>query len=364
MGKRSPGLIKRGSIWHINKKIYGRRLSESTHASSLAEAERYLTHRLEEIRQASIYGIRPTRCFRQAAIKFLNENQHKASLSTDARILKQLDPFIAHLPLTAIHQGNLQTYIRVRKTDNVKNRTLNYGLQVIRRILNLATHEWRDENGLSWLATAPKICLLPETDKRLPYPLNREEETQLFNELPLHLKQMATFAVNTGCRDQEVCQLRWSWEIAVPEFNSHVFIIPAKHVKNRQDRLVVLNDFASRVIEARRGLHPIFVFTYQNKALTRMLNSAWRRARNKVNLPQVRVHDLKHTFGRRLRAANVSFEDRQDLLGHKSQRITTHYSAAEIGNLILAVNKICIRENSTPILTLLKRKKSTIYKRI
>lgn len=26
-----------------------------------------------------------------------------------------------------------------------------------------------------------------------------------------------------------------------------------------------------------------------------------------------RVHDLKHTFGRRLRAAGVSFEDRQDL---------------------------------------------------
>ena len=40
----------------------------------------------------------------------------------------------------------------------------------------------------------------------------------------------------------------------------------------------------------------------------------------------VRIHDLKHTFGRRLRAAQVSLEDRQDLLGHKSQRITTHYS--------------------------------------
>jgi hypothetical protein len=30
-------------------------------------------------------------------------------------------------------------------------------------------------------------------------------------------------------------------------------------------------------------------------------------------------------FGRRLRAAGVSFEDRQDLLGHRSGRITTHY---------------------------------------
>jgi hypothetical protein len=31
--------------------------------------------------------------------------------------------------------------------------------------------------------------------------------------------------------------------------------------------------------------------------LTRMLNSAWKKARNIVNLPNVRVYDLKHTFG-------------------------------------------------------------------
>jgi hypothetical protein len=55
----------------------------------------------------------------------------------------------------------------------------------------------------------------------------------------------------------------------------------------------------------------------------------------------VRVHDLKHTFSRRLRAAGVSFEDRQDLLGHKSGRITTHYSASELENLIAAADKVC-----------------------
>ncbi len=52
-----------------------------------------------------------------------------------------------------------------------------------------------------------------------------------------------------------------------------------------------------------------------------------------------RVHDMMHTSGRRLRAAGVSFEDRRDLLGHKSTRITTHYSAAEFANLIAASEK-------------------------
>jgi hypothetical protein len=37
-----------------------------------------------------------------------------------------------------------------------------------------------------------------------------------------------------------------------------------------------------------------------------MGNSGWKRA----ELQGVRVHDLKYTFGRRLRAVGVSFEDR------------------------------------------------------
>lgn len=86
--------------------------------------------------------------------------------------------------------------------------------------------------------------------------------------------------------------------------------------------------------------------------MTRMLNTAWLNAREKANLPLARVHDLKHTFGRRLRSAGVSFEDRQDLLGHRSGRITTHYSAAELNNLIEAANKVCDRNNCGPVLRL------------
>jgi hypothetical protein len=45
------------------------------------------------------------------------------------------------------------------------------------------------------------------------------------------------------------------------------------------------------------------------------------------------------------------------LLGHRSGRITTHYSAAELQNLIDAAEKVC-GENSrkSPALVLLKQK--------
>ena len=124
---------------------------------------------------------------------------------------------------------------------------------------------------------------------------------------------------------------------------------------NGEERLIVLNQIALSVVNEQRGRHPTHVFTYRDKPIARMLNSAWMRARKDAELHQVRVHDLKHTFGRRLRAAGVSFEDRQDLLGHRSGRITTHYSAAELSRLIEATNSVCDRGQGKPELVVLRR---------
>jgi hypothetical protein len=44
----------------------------------------------------------------------------------------------------------------------------------------------------------------------------------------------------------------------------------------------------------------------------------------------------------------VSLEDRQDLLGDKSDRITTHYSAPDITRLVEAANKVCEQRHTVP----------------
>ena len=358
MGRRkTPGLVNRGGVWHIDKRVRGRRLCESTGESNLEKAEEYLARRIEETRKALIYGERPKRTFRQAATKYLNENQHKKRIRDEALHLKQLDPFIGDLELRAVHIGALQPFIEMRQKAGIKTKSINLALGVVRHILNVAASEWLDDTGLTWLQHPPKIKLLKVTDARKPYPLSWDEQTRLFGKLPGHLARMALFKVNTGCREQEVCSLRWEWEIEVPELETSVFLIPEEKVKNGEERLVVLNRVVRSIVESVRGDHDTHVFTYCGRRLRRMNNSAWRRARRKVGLPQVRIHDLKHTFGRRLRAAGVSFEDRQDLLGHKSGRITSHYSAAELGNLIEAANKVAgQRSRKSPALVVLKKK--------
>ncbi len=338
--KRIPGLYKRQGIWHVDKVVFGRRLRESTGTGDAEEAECFLARITESIRQQVVYGVRPDRTFREAATKYLNETC-KRSLARDAQDLATLDRFIGDLRLRQVHMGTLAPYIAARRADGVKSATVNRSFAVVRRILNLAARLWRDEAGMTWLETTPMLQLVDWGDRYEPYPVSWDEQTALFQRLPPHLTRMVLFKVNTGCREQEVCKLRWDWEVKVPELSTSVFIIPRERVKNGEDRLVVLNTIARSVVEGERGKHPTHVFTYRGNPVTKMYNGAWKRAREKVGLKRVRIHDLKHTFGRRLRAAGVPLETRKVLLGHKSGDITTHYSGPELEELLEAANRVC-----------------------
>lgn len=387
--KSITGLTKKGGIWHINKVVSGQRLYESTGSGEREEAERYLIHRLEQLRQESVYGVRQATTWRDAATRYLIEHKDMPSISLTATYLEQLDPFIGSLPVTHIDDDALRPFVQWMQQGGKmpsgaekkpsSNRTINIALQRVVRILNLCARAWRDSNKRPWVDSVPMITMLDEKRaSRQPYPLSWDEQRLLFGELPAHLQDMALFKVNTGAREQEVCKLEWDWEVRVPELKTSVFIIPADFggrteksgVKNGDERIIVLNSVAKSVIESRRGKDHRWVFAYNGSALHRMNDTAWRSARLRAaeawenefgkkphpDFARVRIHDLKHTFGRRLRAAGVSFEDRQALLGHKSGNVTTHYSAVEIEALIQAANRVVATDSRAPTLTILKRR--------
>ena len=346
---------------------------------------------IAESRKAKIFGARPRRIFRVAAIQYLKENAHKSSIASDAYHLKSLDAFIGTTALDLIHDGTLAPFIKAmefvittRKQNGLvietkrlrKAKSINLALSVVRRILNLSARKWRDENGKTWLESAPLISFLEESDARKAYPISWQEQQMLIAELPGYLASMVLYKLNTGCREQEVCKLRWDWEVKVPELGASVFVIPSKFggrsgkagVKNKEDRVVVLNTVARNVIEAQRGKHEAYVFPVGGGVMHRMNNSAWDSATNRAadcfeletgkvaewGFRNLRVHDLKHTFGRRLSAARVSNETRKVLLGHANGDITTDYSDAEIEELINAAEKVSDAGVSKPTLTLFR----------
>ena len=387
--KAISGLYQKGGVWQIDKVFRGERLRESTGTSDRQEAEQYLIHRLEQLRQQKVYGVRRTRTWEEAATRFLIESKDQPSIKLTAHHLKQLHPYLKDLPLTHIDDQALEPFVRDRlkgmvlpcgkQLKPVAPRTINISIERVIRVLSLCARKWRDEERRPWLDSVPMLAKLDLKKKvREPYPMTWEEQSILFGELPAHLQTMALFKVNTGTREQEVCKLRWDWEISVPELGTSVFLIPSDFggrnersgVKNGDERLVVLNNVAKSIIDKQRGLSKDWVFPYNGNAMHRMNDSAWKKARVRAaklwqeeNLrpahpgyASIRVHDLKHTFGRRLRAAGVTQEDRKALLGHKNGSITSHYSGAELGHLIEAANMVSATDSRGPVLTILKRK--------
>jgi len=284
MSRAFRGLYKRFTAsgeytWYIDKciKRVGR-LCESTGTADRDEAERYLLHRIRELRDIAIYGVRPGRKFHEAAAKYLTDFALKSTIRRDAAPLKDLEPYIGDLWLDQINNDSFNAYRKARQD-----------LAIITRNAKIAT----------------------STLKR------------------------------------------------------SVFVLPADFVKGKRARVVVLNDRAQSILEELRGQHRHYVFTskrgHSRRRLKHVIAASWRGARARAaqkyrerfgtdspeGFRRIRVHDLRHTFGRRLRAAGVSLEDRQDLLGHKRQEITTHYSAAEVGHLIQAANRTLIQSTAS-----------------
>jgi hypothetical protein len=100
----------------------------------------------------------------------------------------------------------------------------------------------------------------------------------------------------------------------------------------------------------QRGLHPIWVFPYRDRQIDTMNNTAWQRARREANLQSVRIHDLRHTFACRLRAAGVSAEDREVLLGHANHSMAGHYASADVGRLLKQANLVLNRDETRTVL--------------
>ena len=368
---RMPGLRLKGEIWHVEKRCKyaeGGWLRESTETASRTEAEKYLIRRLAEIEEAARRKTEGIYTFEQAALRYLEEIAHKSSAETIAMHLDQLFPFIGGKTLEQVHDGTLKRFVEHETKRGISPKSINNAIGVVSAVLNRAARVWRNENGTPWVRQAPpRLSRLPTKGQgSRPYPLSWNEQDKLFKALPRHLADAALFAVNTGCREQEVCQLRWDWEVAVPDLEISVFILPDTITKTSTERVVVLNAVASRVIEARRGTHKDYVFTYRGNPVRKLRATAWRRAWKAAGLPMEPgilkgVHNLRHTFGRRLRGAGIPLETRKALLGHANGDITTHYSAAELHELLDAVEKIADRGIAqTPTLTVVRWRRKDV----
>lgn len=411
MATRTKGIfVESDGSRTINKIHRGERIYIRLGKVSQDEAEQRLKYEIESRSIASKRRSDHFPLFADCAAEYLRESKDKDSAEVIAWHIRMLLPFIGTLLISQVHDATLKPFTESRKEDGVSPTTINRSLEVVRTILNRAARAWRFDNGQPWLETAPPLITMLKESPKKPHPLSWEEQDVLLPELPPHLQSMALFGINSGARDDNVCGLRWDWEVPVPEVGRSVFLIRADDYKTDVEHVLVLNDAAWSIVEKQRlarakrlaeaGIAEYvpyperpsefdFVFPYKGGRIETINNSAWQKARIRAamkmftnsgkaipaellkdgqrgilitkelrafiekvmpGLAGVRVHDLRHTYSSRLRLANVSQEDRNSLMGHKSASIPEHYASADIGRLIKLSNLVLDRQGTRTLL--------------
>ena len=269
--------------------------------------------------------------FADAAEKYLDEMEEK-SRKRQWYALQNVMPYIGEMALIDVDDTALGQYKSDRR-KLVMTGTINKELSTVTAVLNRAAKVWR------WIPSAPKLQRVKGANRK-PYPFSWDEQIALFGRLTHDVQKIVLFIVNTGCRREEVFKLRWADERDI----DGVMVFILRDTKNGQDRPVICNSIARRIVGYMKGRDPEFVFP--KVTLNKLFNEAWKLAKLPDDpLIKKGVHNLRHTFGYRLRQAGVPGEDRDSLLGHHNRSLTQHYAIPDIKRLAELAERVTIRND-------------------
>jgi integrase len=279
-------LYRRNTVWWVGFTTPGgERVRRSTGTRSKEAAQEYHDRLKAEIWKTQKLGTKPRRTWEQAAVCWLKEKAHKASLDADRMHLRWLDGHLRGMELEAMTREVLDRVIETRLSEGVSNATVNRTMEVVRSILRKAANEW------DWIDRAPAVRMLPEPKRRIRW-LTHEEAERLIEELPEHLAEMVRFSLATGLRKANVTGLEWSQV----DLERRIAWIHADQAKARKAIGVPLNAEAILVLRRQAKKHPRFVFTHRGKPVRNVNTKAWKAALGRAGIEDFRWHDLRHTW--------------------------------------------------------------------
>ena len=313
--------------WWIKFTHLGRTIQRSTGTSDRKKAQEYHDKLKAELWDVSRLGMKPSRLWEEAVVRWVDEKAHKASIGDDQRNFRWLHSHLSGLTLEQVDRSRVDSIIKQRKADGVSNGTVNRTLALLRSVLRAAVRDWE------WLERAPRIRLLPEPKGRIRH-LSPAETARLLRELPSHLAAMAAFSLHTGLRQRNVKELRWS---QVDLDRGHVWI-HAEQAKAGKGIAVPLTVQATEVLRSQAGKHPDFVFTFRGNRILWVNNSAWKSALRRAGIKDFRWHDLRHTWATRHMEAGTPLHVVQQLGGWSTPQMTQRYAHLTPGYLAGHVN--------------------------
>ena len=299
------------------------------------------------------------------------------SLAAPKGFLKTLSAYFGKRLLRSITYGDIRTFRNTRlKTPTMREKdengkpigqrsvaSVNREIALLRSMLNVAQQEkWIDrnpmKNGKSLVSVTEEHkrervltyeeedCLLAACGARtiVCTRKGKEQKQNDSGKKRKHLRAIIIAAIDTGMRKGELLKLKWR----DVDFENGVINVLASNTKTMKEREVGLSE------RLRLELKQLFEQSPQDlDALVFGLSDvkkSFESARDAADLPDVRFHDLRHTYATRLVAANIPITEIADALGHQQLSTTFRYtnqtreSTKRIADALNAVRSAAMQE--------------------
>lgn len=256
----------------------------------------------------------------------------KRSWDTDDSLYRNhLKEVFGDTKMNQITKGIVRDFLHTKVGNGSAKGTVNRMLVLLRYNFNLAI-DWETAGVKENPAKGVKP--FQENNKIERYVTQEEsltlKEALETSENPM-LKYIIAFLLVTGARKQEALKAKWE-DI---DLTANVWRIPLS--KSGKVRHITLSETAVNFLTLVQGHNAKLLgqsynpcpYVFPNPKTLKPFCTifySWDTARKKAGLPEVRIHDLRHTFASTLVNNGVSLYEVQKLLGHAHIRTTERYA--------------------------------------
>lgn len=261
---------------------------------------------------------------------------YKRSHDIDARYLKHhLLPKWGKHHLNELNQTEILEWLRSKVTvDGYAQATVNRWQVILAHMMRMAKL-W----GLPGSEVNPlEGAKLKDPENRVERFLSADETQRLkeaVEESPnFMLRYVVALLLLTGCRKRELLDAKWDQV----SFERKSWYIPT--TKTGRPRHVPLSEDAVNVLRSipRFDACPYIVPNPDTMKPFVSVYNAWDNARKRAGMPDLRMHDLRHSAASNLVNSGQSLYVVSKVLGHSSVKTTERYAHLSSGTLLNAVN--------------------------